>query len=56
MGLCSLGRVLADSLIVRGIGVVLYYRLYYYISKVLYYTTSINTRFFNDFNDLALLM
>ena len=56
MGLCSLGRVLADSLIVRGIGVVLYYRLYYYISFNLYYTINTLTKIFNDFNDLALLM
>ena len=58
--LCSLCRVLVDSLIVYRIGVVLYYRLYYYISINLYYTI---TFFYytirkktSKINDLGLLM
>ena len=54
--LCSLCRVLVDSLIVRGIRVVLYYRLYYYITINLYYTINTLTKIFNDFNDLGVLI
>ena len=55
--LCSLCRVLVDSLIVRGIGVVLYYytmTLYYTITFYsLYYTIRKKT---SKINDLGLLL
>jgi len=54
--LCSLCRVLVDSLIVYRIGVVLYYttRLYYTISINLYYYTIRKKT--SKINDLGLLM